>query len=123
MATVMERDRIRSAVLDAWEEAEKVLNQRFWRGSQGWNYQFLTEIEGHRVRVRIYRDSYDDQSYARAYVWSDAELKWNLAASIPYPDMETLLMDAYVANGDDWRWYEQDEAALLEEVRWLLSSG
>jgi hypothetical protein len=95
-------------------------HQRFWRTRQGWHYQFLTKIEDIPVKVGIYRDSYDNQSYAKAHVWSDAELKWNLAATVPYPDMQTLDLLHNADNGDDWHWWEWDEEALLEEVRWLL---
>jgi hypothetical protein len=95
--------------------------QRFWQDRQSWNYQFLTKIEDIPVKVSIRRDSYDFQSYARAYVWSDEGMEWRLAASLPYEDMDTLDLPAYVDDGRDWRYFEADEAALLEEVRWILT--
>jgi hypothetical protein len=95
--------------------------QRFWKTRQAWCYRFLTKIEGYSVKISIKRDSYDDQSFARADVWSDAELKWNLAATIPYPDMQTLYLSYTADNGDDYHWWEWDEEALLEEVRWILT--
>lgn len=96
--------------------------QRIWQES-GWNYQLLENVEENRVKVRIHCDPYDFQSYARAYVWSDAELKWNLAASVPYEDMESLLISGYPGTvRPAWPHFEMDENTLLEEVRWLLGS-
>ena len=43
-----------------------------------------------RVKVEVKRDSYDEQSYARAWAWSPASLSWNPLADVPSAEMETV---------------------------------
>lgn len=71
------------------------------------------------MKVEIERDSYDFQSSARAYVWSEVAMKWETAASVPYSQMETLRLSAYADKALACH-FEDDVQTLMEEVRWLL---
>lgn len=49
----------------------------FVKTSQGYQYTALHDFNGKRLRATVYRDSYDNQSWARIDVWSQLEDKWN----------------------------------------------
>lgn len=53
----------------------------FTKTSQGYQLQVLHDFNGKRLRATVYRDSYDDQSYAKIEVWSTLEDKWNVVVS------------------------------------------
>lgn len=55
----------------------KTIEERNWSGRQSRNLRVLREVAGKKVRVEVKRDSYDEQSYARAAVFSPATLSWN----------------------------------------------
>lgn len=64
-------------------------------GGQSATYIQMCRFFEHKVKFEIKSDSYQFQSYARAYVWSPVELKWNLVASIHHGVMKTETGLAY----------------------------
>ena len=64
-------------------------------GRQSVNYSEHGKLNGHTVRVLIKSDSYAFQSYARIEALDQAELKWNVIASIPYSNMATEIGMCY----------------------------
>ncbi|PQV65276.1 hypothetical protein B1R32_10113 [Abditibacterium utsteinense] len=65
-----------------------ILENREFRGTQSRNLtRIVKTYQGHKLRIRIKRDSYDFQSFARIELWSETEGKWNFAHSIPHSQM------------------------------------
>ncbi len=55
--------------------------------SQATICRLIYKIKDKLIKVKIKRDSFDEQSYAKAWVWSGD--KWQDVYSIPYPLMRT----------------------------------
>lgn len=55
--------------------------------SQGRHLSEVWQYNNLMVKVEVYRDLYEAQSYARAEVFSPVSLKWNPLTSVPYPLM------------------------------------
>ena len=56
------------------------ISTRVWKGSQSWEFEDILRLEdGQKLAIRIKRDSYDHQSYARVDRWDGA--KWQLVVS------------------------------------------
>ena len=65
-----------------------IIESREFRGTQSRNLSRIVKThQGHKLRIRIKRDSYDFQSYARIELWSEPLGKWNFVHSIPHPEM------------------------------------
>lgn len=65
-----------------------IIESREFRGTQSRNLTRVVKTgQGHKLRIRIKRDSYDFQSYARIELWSETEGKWNFVNNIPHPEM------------------------------------
>ena len=65
-----------------------ILESREFLGTQSRNLtRIVKTAQGHKLRIRIKRDSYDFQSFARIELWSETEGKWNFVHSIPYVEM------------------------------------
>lgn len=52
------------------------------KGSQSLNYSELGILHGAKVKLDIKSDSYSQQCHAQLFVWSNADMKWNLVSSI-----------------------------------------
>lgn len=73
----------------------KLLEEEYFNGSQSIEYRGIFQFDEHKVKISIDRDSYDKQSSAIARIWSQAELKWNFLASIPYSLMAVCTDDVF----------------------------
>jgi len=96
------------------------LFQKSWKGQQSLEYDATYALRKRKVRVRIKRDAYDFQSYARAEVWYPKEMRWNQVAEVPYPMMESLKA-SYYSRAEPGRWWSTDETRLLEEAAAILA--
>ena len=50
---------------------------------QGWIREVTYNLSGQKVRVTVYRDSYDFQSRIHVDVWSPTDLRWNTVQTLP----------------------------------------
>ncbi len=61
---------------------------------QGWTREVTVKTgldgSGHKVRVTIYRDSYDFQSRIKVEVWSPTALQWNVIRTLAGKDHGNL---------------------------------
>jgi hypothetical protein len=79
----MEKDK---TVLDAMVEG--AIARDFANVSQSWELTGLyATTAGTRLRVRIRRNAYDEQSYGRVEVWSPTDLRWNAVHHLAHPQL------------------------------------
>jgi hypothetical protein len=100
-----------------------VLHVEIGKGRQDVNYSETLRIGDRKFRVRIKSDSYDFQCYARIEALDQAELKWNVVASIHHSAMKTRDGLAYVPN-NSWntpKWFKEDRDNLIDQVQDLLA--
>lgn len=57
------------------------IDEQFSKGQQSWDYIAIRKVADHRLRVRLHRDAYDFQSYARVERWDGS--KWHEVATRP----------------------------------------
>ena len=67
----------------------KTLHKEISKGGQSVKYVETLEFKKNKLRISIYSDAYDFQSYARIEAFSPTELKWNGLAGIHYGVMKT----------------------------------
>lgn len=72
-----------------------VIEERAWGGGQGVKFSMIAQLGEHKIKISIDRDTYDNQSHARGFVFSTAAMDWKSIYSIPYPQMASLKLDAY----------------------------
>lgn len=68
-----------------------------FRTRQGYRQESLVEVDGRKVRLTVYRDSYDFQSRFHAEVWTGAG--WQSVAHVPGDDPQGKEMPSYVLVG------------------------
>lgn len=73
--------------------ATNVISETIFNGKQGTGTKRIYDVSSPRggfvIKVEVYSDNYDFQSYARAEVWSPVSLTWNPIHSIHYSNMKT----------------------------------
>lgn len=77
----------------------------FFNGRQSLELIRTREIDGHKIKVHINRDSYDNQSSAKAYVWTDSG--WAIVVDRPITAVRAIKAHAYAK--PDTRQYETAE--------------
>lgn len=68
---------------------QKRLSQDIFHGNQSWDYQALwimgdNESSALKLRIRIKRDAYDNQSYRLIEVFDHGNSKWNELWTLPF---------------------------------------
>jgi len=116
----------------------KTINSEIGKSRQGVSYTELLEIltenpdaerdilrpkVAKKVRVRIYSDSYDFQSYAKAELYSPERGEWSEIASRHYSQMGTPTKLAYLpdAKGEKPAWFQIDRDYLVDLVVKILT--
>jgi hypothetical protein len=100
----------------------KRLTQKVWNASQSWYYEALWEVVDRKIRVDIRRNAFDHQSGARAQIFDPDQVRWNVIATIPQPQMSCLHLSYAQRNPATPEDFEQDEQRLLDEVKLILVS-
>jgi hypothetical protein len=80
----------------------------------------LLKVSQFKVKLEVYSDAYDFQSYARAFVWNQGDLSWKLVYDIPYSLMATTKGLNSYPNGMDKTNFIKDETTLLSNVKKIL---
>ena len=97
----------------------KRLHTELSKSSQSYHYTQLCEYKGKKLRINIKRDSYDNQSYARIYIFKDDE--WNKLASIDSPNMRTLdSVSVYSAIEPTETSFIADNSILIKKAKLIL---
>lgn len=84
--------------------AHEVITDRLWKGSQSWNRVMILEVRDHlglhtdpvKLRVRIKRDGYDEQSYGRIERWDGRQ--WQPLHAIAGGSKELKAIPSYIAD-------------------------
>lgn len=91
-----------------------------FQGRQSWNYREIFKQGDHKIRVDIKIDSYDFQSHARAEVWNEKELKWNVVHHIPYSNIVACKKVSYVQRTCDVLSFKADRDLLVKMAEQVL---
>lgn len=91
-----------------------------WNAQQSWNFTSHWEFGTHRLRVRIRRNAYDEQSFAEVSKLDIPSGAWNVLRSIPISECEcrTISYTHKDVKADD---FSADEGKLLRMARSLLN--
>ena len=71
------------------------IDETYFNGSQSVNFKGIYKMNENKIKLSIKKDSYDKQSYARAYVFDKNTLNWNLLDYIPYSQMQVNLKEVF----------------------------
>jgi len=100
------------------EQMWKVEFRQTWDGDQNRNHLALIDVvDGHKVQIKIKRDSYEFQSSAIAQVWSGTQ--WKTVATTPYPRMVTVAIASHYKDITD-KLFEAEINTLMYKVLWIL---
>lgn len=101
----------------------KTIEERFFQGSQDWSYEAFYDVDGTKLRIKIRRNAYDEQSYAHCEVLDRQERKWNMLVTIHISQMKCRPV-SYVMRDLEPRYkqmFKDDAAELLRLAKELLS--
>lgn len=74
---------------------QAIIRDEVTQEKQGWTREVTRKIGQHKVRAKIYRDSYDFQSQLKVEVFSMTELKWNTIKTLSPTEYAGDLPSAY----------------------------
>jgi hypothetical protein len=94
---------------------------RVWNASQSWYFEALHEHGDTRIRIRIRRNAYDNQSFLIAEVWSPTTLSWNEATTLPMNADRQSHSVQYFQEKITVEHFARDERDLLHTVSIILS--
>ena len=93
------------------------MKRRHWHTRQAAHFDSLRDTPSGMLRVSIKRDSYDDQSYGKAELFSDG--KWHHVYSIPYPQLRVIAKTHLQLTAFD---FAEDEDALVEAAMEIVTA-
>ena len=99
----------------------KTLEKNINRGDQYVSYSELLTLKKFKVKLSIKSDSYDMQCYAKAYVWSKTDLRWNNVSFIHYSNMKTPDKLKYNRESNLEKYFLSDREKLIEQVKNVLA--
>jgi hypothetical protein len=82
------------------QQAAATLSTKFWKGRQSLEAEQIVAVGSARLRARLTRDSYDEQSSIRLEAWS-AE-GWKHVTSMPLAQ-SAVKRHSYVARDAGWQ--------------------
>lgn len=106
---------------------EDIESPRVWKASQSWFYEATYKMflgdKTYKVKVRIRRNTYDAQSYAKVEVWSDLLLSWNLVKTLPMtPDLTSYAISHIDMDVKPYQFFA-DEHRLLSIAEAILEEA
>lgn len=104
--------------------AEKIetIAEQVYNAEQSWYFERIVKAGcwgSTKLRVKIRRNAYDDQSFARVYLWTKTE--WSLVAERPITDCECRRLSYTLRGGVSARDFENDYAALIATALAVIS--
>jgi hypothetical protein len=78
----------------------QIINKEISKSDQGVHYIEYLKIRGSTLRIEIYSDAYQAQSYCKLYAFSNATMTWNLLIKRCPEKMKTKEGLCYLPNGD-----------------------
>jgi hypothetical protein len=95
-----------------------VITKKVSKGQQDVVYTEIIKTHGTSIRIDIRSDSYNFQSHARCYVFSDESKKWNLLVETHYASMKTPHKLHYGAHSEAN--FKGDRNELVDQASELL---
>lgn len=101
-------------------QMREALAPNCWNTNQSWNFTSHWHFADHKLRVRIRRNAYDDQSFAEVSKLDPTTGDWNILRSLPIRECVCSTI-SYIRKGVTAGDFAADEQALLRAARTLLS--
>ena len=97
-----------------------IISREFSKSKQSFNLLSNYRIDNKSIKIEIKLDSYDFQSYARSYLFTDQG--WEIIYSIPYGNMESIMSNIKYCNktNDCVIALEIDESKILDISKQIL---
>ena len=96
------------------------ISEQFYLANQSWNYELTSRSpSGHKLRVEIRRNSYDDQSYVHGLVFDTIHNKWNVIVSRPI-GTASCKSASYVRTTEDITMFRHDAASVMAEMKEIV---
>lgn len=99
--------------------ADTKISDRIWQSSQSWNRELIRRVGARKVRLTVHKDAYAFQSWARAHVWKERDMGWELLHEIPGEQLTTKV--SYVSHGAKPEDFADDLAELLRVCEEMLT--
>lgn len=64
------------------------ISQRCYKQSQSWYYEWTGALKGRKFKVAIRRNAYDEQSYARGFIYDPGRSEWSLIVNAPITECD-----------------------------------
>ena len=97
----------------------EIINREFSKGTQSFNFLGNYRIGNKSIKIEIKLDSYDFQSYARSYLFTDQG--WELIYSMPYNNMMAVRKKLIWYNFDECaKEFQTDESLILNISKKIL---
>jgi len=99
--------------------SHKIISERLYNINQSWNYEQVLYMEindiKQKFKINIRRNSYDFQSFARVYVYSNEHSGWNRIVNAPISECKCSEVN-YLSKKVDKKEFLDDRNRLLEEA-------
>jgi len=97
----------------------EIINREFSKGTQSFNFLGNYRIDNKTIKIEIKNDSYDFQSYARSYLFTDQG--WEIIYSMPYNNIMVIAKEISNYNETECiKEFEIDEAIILDISKKIL---
>lgn len=123
MELIAADERLRSlkSQLSALSEDKTMLQKiRFWKGQQSLNYEEIIFFDGFLFKCEIKRDSFDEQSYLRVFIFSLEALTWNSFFVRNISECKCAKHSVYAINAQ--KDFAEDSTNALNEAKELLGT-
>lgn len=96
-----------------------IINREFFNGEQSYNLLSNYRFGNKSIKIEIKRDSYDFQSYARSYLFTDQG--WESIYSMPYEKMRTTQYEiSWLKKEECHKAFMLDELLILDTSKLIL---
>lgn len=96
----------------------KLISERIWNADQSWYFERTVQVGVVKLKVKIRRNAYNDQSYARVERWNGEE--WKIVVTAPITECQCQSL-SYVTRGVNLADFEKDYTRLLTEAVKIVS--
>ena len=97
----------------------EIINREFSKGTQSFNFLGNYRIGNKSIKIEIKLDSYDFQSYARSYLFTDQG--WELIYSMPYNNIMAVRKKLYYFKFNECaKEFQIDESLILNISKKIL---
>ena len=92
---------------------KRTISERCYLQNQSWCFERTVNFEHKRFKINIHRNAFDEQSYARVYLWDKTQ--WNLVVDAHISECVCKKID-YTQYNVNLLSFEEDYRRLLNEA-------